>query len=112
RDEGHGFHRPLNNIAMFSQAEKFFAKYLGGRYQEGATPEVTARLKEITVDVKSVTVPKKVEASAGAPKPANDLTAGISSYKASISVQGQTIPITTTTEIKENGATWIATEPS
>jgi dipeptidyl aminopeptidase/acylaminoacyl peptidase len=109
-DEGHGFHRPVNNMAMFSQAEKFFAKYLGGRYQESATPEVTARLKEITVDVKSVTLPKKVEASAGAPKPANDLTAGISSYKASIAVQGQTIPLTTTTEIKEDGGNWIATE--
>ncbi|HYW73293.1 MAG TPA: S9 family peptidase, partial [Pyrinomonadaceae bacterium] len=58
-DEGHGFARPVNNMAMFSQAEKFFAKYLGGRYQEGATPEVAARLKEITVDVKTVKVTKK-----------------------------------------------------
>jgi hypothetical protein len=109
-DEGHGFHRPVNNMAMFSQAEKFFAKYLGGRFQEGATPEVSARLKEITVDVKGVTLPKKVEASAGAPKPASDLTAGSSSYKASIAVQDQTIPLTTTTEIKDDGANWIATE--
>ena len=109
-DEGHGFHRPVNNMAMFSQAEKFFAKYLGGRYQEGATPEVAARLKEITVDVKTVTLPKKVEAAATAPKPVTDLSAGVSSYKATIAVQGQTIPITTTTEIKEDGANWIATE--
>jgi dipeptidyl aminopeptidase/acylaminoacyl peptidase len=109
-DEGHGFHRPVNNMAMFSQAEKFFAKYLGGRYQESATPEVAARLKEITVDVKSVATPKKVEAVAGAPKPSSDLVAGISSYKASISLQGQTIPLTTTTEIKEVGGNWIATE--
>jgi hypothetical protein len=104
-DEGHGFHRPVNNMAMFSQAEKFFAKYLGGRFQEGATPEVAGRLKEITVDVKTVTLPKKVDAAAGTPKPAMDLSAGTSSYKASSSVQGQTIPITTTTEIKEDGRT-------
>ena len=109
-DEGHGFHRPVNNMAMFSQAEKFFAKYLGGRYQEGGTPEVLARLKEITVDVKTVTLPKKVDAVAGTPKPATDLMPGTESYKASLSVQGQTIPITTTTEIKEDGANWIATE--
>jgi hypothetical protein len=109
-DEGHGFQRPVNNMAMFSQAEKFFAKYLGGRYQESATPEVAARLKEITVDVKSVTLPKKVEGSVGAPKPANDLIAGTSSYKASIAVQGTTIPITTITEIKEDGGNWVATE--
>ena len=109
-DEGHGFHRPVNNMAMFSQAEKFFAKYLGGRYQETATPEVAARLKEITVDVKTVTMPKKVEATASAPKPATDLNALVSNYKATLAVQGQTIPLTTTTEIKEDGGTWVATE--
>ena len=30
-DEGHGFARPVNNMAMFASAEKFLAKYLGGR---------------------------------------------------------------------------------
>jgi len=109
-DEGHGFHRPVNNMAMFSQAEKFFARYLGGRYQEGATTEVAQRLKEITVDVKSVTLPKKVEVAEGAPKPAVDLKAGMFNYKATIVAGPQTIPITTTTEIKEDGNNWIATE--
>ena len=55
-DEGHGFARPVNNMAMFAAAEKFFAKYLGGRYQETATPEVSKRLTEITVDPKTVVV--------------------------------------------------------
>jgi len=41
---------------MFAAAEKFFAKYLGGRYQETATPEVSKRLTEITVDPKTVVV--------------------------------------------------------
>jgi len=109
-DEGHGFQRPVNNMAMFSQAERFFARYLGGRYQEGATPEVTARLKEITVDVKSVTVAKKVEATTDAPKPAVDLSAGVTKYKANIAAGNQNIPITTTTEIKEDGGSWVATE--
>ena len=57
-DEGHGFARPVNNMAMFASAEKFLAKYLGGRYQESMTPEVSQRLKEINVDVKTVTLPK------------------------------------------------------
>jgi dipeptidyl aminopeptidase/acylaminoacyl peptidase len=109
-DEGHGFQRPVNNMAMFSEAEKFFAKYLGGRYQEGATPEVAQRLKEISVDVKTVTLPKKVEATTGAPKPAVDLSPGTSKYKATIVAGPQTIPLTTTTEIKEDGGSWIATE--
>jgi dipeptidyl aminopeptidase/acylaminoacyl peptidase len=60
-DEGHGFQRPVNNMAMIAAAEKFFAKHLGGRYQASATPEVEKRLREITVDLKTVVMPKKVE---------------------------------------------------
>ena len=110
-DEGHGFARPVNNMAMFATAEKFLAKHLGGRYQESMTPEVTARLKEITVDVKTVTLPKKVEAiAAGVPKPEKDLQAGTSNYKASIALGGQSIPLTMKTEIKEDGGAWVVTE--
>jgi dipeptidyl aminopeptidase/acylaminoacyl peptidase len=57
-DEGHGFARPVNNMAMFAASEKFFAKYLGGRYQESMTPEVAKRLTELTVDPRSVSVTK------------------------------------------------------
>jgi hypothetical protein len=53
-DEGHGFARPINNLALFAAVEKFLAQHLGGRYQEGGSPESVARLKEITVDPKSV----------------------------------------------------------
>ena len=51
-DEGHGFARPVNNMAMLAEAEKFLATYLGGRYQQSMTPEVEKRLSEIKVDVK------------------------------------------------------------
>ncbi len=53
-DEGHGFARPVNNMAAFAAIEAFFAKHLGGRFQEGGTPEVVQRLREITVDPKTV----------------------------------------------------------
>ena len=111
-DEGHGFARPVNNMAMFATAEKFLAKHLGGRYQESMTPEVATRLKEITVDVKTVTLPKKAEGTvaAGAPKPAKDLQAGTSNYKASVAFGGQSIPITIKTEIKEENGVWVVTE--
>jgi dipeptidyl aminopeptidase/acylaminoacyl peptidase len=111
-DEGHGFARPVNNMAMFATAEKFFAKFLKGRYQEDMKPEVATRQKEITVDVKTVTLPKKIEAAAGAPKPITDLSAGTFNYKASIAAGPQTIQLTTTTEIKEEGGNWVATETS
>lgn len=110
-DEGHGFVRPVNNMAMFASAEKFLAKYLGGRYQESMTPEVGARLKEITVDVKTVSLPKKTEVvSASAPKPAADLHAGTTNYKASIAMGAQSMQLTVKVEIKDAGASWTVNE--
>jgi dipeptidyl aminopeptidase/acylaminoacyl peptidase len=111
-DEGHGFQRPVNNMAMFATTEKFLAKYLGGRYQETMTPEVSQRLKEITVDVKTVTMPKKMEAAAAAvaPKPTMDLHSGVSNYNASIAFGGQNIPLTAKVETKEENGAWLVTE--
>ena len=59
-DEGHGFARPINNMAYLAASEKFIAKHLGGRYQESMKPEVEKRLKEITVDIKTVQKPNTV----------------------------------------------------
>jgi dipeptidyl aminopeptidase/acylaminoacyl peptidase len=110
-DEGHGFQRPINNMAMIAASEKFLAKHLGGRFQETMTPEVATRLKEITVDVKTVELKKKVEASAvSAPKPASELRPGTLNYKASIEVGGQTIPLSVTNEVKEENGAWVVTE--
>jgi dipeptidyl aminopeptidase/acylaminoacyl peptidase len=110
-DEGHGFARSINNMAMIAAAEKFLAKHLGGRYQEDMTPEVAQRLREITVDVKTVELAKKVTASAAnTPKPAVDLKAGTANYKASIEVGGQTIPFTVTSAIKDENGAWVITE--
>lgn len=57
-DEGHGFARPLNNMAFVAAMEKFFAEHLGGRYQESMTDEVAQRLEEIRVDVSTVELPE------------------------------------------------------
>jgi dipeptidyl aminopeptidase/acylaminoacyl peptidase len=110
-DEGHGFQRPVNNMAMFASAEKFLAKHLGGRYQESMTPEVATRLGEINVDVKTVEKPSRVAANAvTVPKPATDLKPGTASYKASIDMGGQSIPMTITREVKEEGGKWVITD--
>lgn len=106
-DEGHGFARPVNNMATVAASEKFLAKHLGGRHQEGATAEVAARLKEITVDVKTVEKPKRIDAaSVGLPKPATDLRPGKSSYQGKIEFGGQAMSFNSTTEIKEDGGAW------
>jgi dipeptidyl aminopeptidase/acylaminoacyl peptidase len=110
-DEGHGFARPVNNMASIMATEKFFAKYLGGRAQEGGTPEVVARLKEVTVDPKTVVLAKKVDANAvGLPKAAVDLQPGTFKYKATIEAGGQTIPLSVSTTIAEDGGGWTATD--
>jgi dipeptidyl aminopeptidase/acylaminoacyl peptidase len=62
-DEGHVFAKPVNNMAMFMAVEKFFAKYIGGRYRDDATPEVAARLAEIRVDPKTLSGEHTTKAS-------------------------------------------------
>ncbi len=106
-DEGHGFARPVNNMAMFAASEAFLAKHIGGRFQEGGTPEVVARLKEITVDPKTVVLTKKVDTAAvGAPKPVSGLTAGTYKYAGAIQAGGQTIPVTGVTVVTEEPTTY------
>jgi dienelactone hydrolase len=110
-DEGHGFARPVNSMAMFAATEKFLAHFLGGRYQEGGTPEVMARLKEITVDPKTVVLAKKVDASAvGVPVLAFPLQPGAYQYKASLQMGAQNIPLNYSTTIREEDGAWKATD--
>jgi dipeptidyl aminopeptidase/acylaminoacyl peptidase len=57
-DEGHGFARPINNLALHMAEEKFLAEHLGGRFQAGGTPEEVTQLKEIMVNPRSIVSPK------------------------------------------------------
>jgi dipeptidyl aminopeptidase/acylaminoacyl peptidase len=110
-DEGHGFARPVNNMASIMATEIFLAKYLGGRAQEDGTPEVTARLKEVTVDPKTVALAKKVNASSvSVPKVARDLEAGTYKYQAKIEAGGQKIALNVSTAIADDGGAWTVTD--
>ena len=110
-DEGHGFARPVNNLALFMASEKFFAAHLGGRNQEGGTPEEVARLKEITVDPKTVVLAKKIDAGTiGAPKPATDLQAGTYNYQVKIEMGGQQVNMKLSTVIQDGAGSWTATD--
>jgi dipeptidyl aminopeptidase/acylaminoacyl peptidase len=110
-DEGHGFARPVNNMAGFATIEVFLAKHLGGRAQTTMTPEVGTRLKEITVDPKTVVLTKKVDTAAvGTPKPAVDLAPSTANFKATIAVNGQTIPMDITSTVKDDNGAWVASE--
>jgi hypothetical protein len=70
-----------------------------------------ARLKEVTVDAKTVVLAKKVDASSvSAPKTARDLEAGTYKYQAKIEVGGQQVALSVSTTIAEDGGSWIATD--
>jgi dipeptidyl aminopeptidase/acylaminoacyl peptidase len=110
-DEGHGFARPVNNLALFMASEKFLALHLGGKYQEGGSAEEVARLKEITVDPRTVVLAKKVDAGTiGAPKPAMDLQAGTYNYQVKIEMSGQQMNLKISTAIQDGAGSWTATD--
>jgi hypothetical protein len=109
-DEGHGFARPINNLVLYTSAERFLAKHLGGRYQESMTPAITARMADLTVDPKTVVMVKKVEVAPSAPKPSSELTPGTATYKARIEAGGQSIPMDITRTVKEVNGAWVVSE--
>jgi hypothetical protein len=110
-DEGHGFARPINNLALFMASEKFFAQHLGGRYPEGGTSEEVARLKEITVDPKTIVLTKKIDAGTiGAPKPATALRLAPTTIQVKIEINGQQMNMKLSTAIQDGAGSWTATD--
>jgi dienelactone hydrolase len=110
-DEGHGFARPVNNMALMMAAEKFLAKHLGGRYQEGGSPEVVARLGELTVDPAAVVLAPKIDpSSVGVPEVVATLEPGTYRYHAVIDIGGQQLALIMTTEVHEDEAGYQVTE--
>ena len=53
-DEGHGFAKPVNRMAMYAEIEAFLADRIGGRYQKQMPEDVASRLEELRVDVSKV----------------------------------------------------------
>src|SRR6202451_372570 len=89
-DEGHGFAKPVNNLAMYMAVEKFLARHLGGRNQEGGSAESVARLQEITVDPTTVVLSQIVDSSAvGVPEVVAELKPGTYRYDATLAMGGQ-----------------------
>lgn len=108
-DEGHGYAKPVNNMAMCAEIEKFLSEVIGGRYQKDMPDDVAKRLKELTVDINTVTYTpaEKVETASVLPKISNDLKAGTTNYGIVLEVQGQTLPMEMTRTISKSGANWI-----
>jgi hypothetical protein len=109
-DEGHSFARPINNLAMIAAVEKFLAKHLGGRFQESMTPDVEKRLKEITVDPSTVTLPSMPAPSASLPSLAAPPSTLPHSFKARIEAGPQSIALQMKSVIEQTPEGWRATD--
>ena len=99
-DEGHGFARPINNLSLYTEAEKFFGKYLSGRFQESMTPEVAKRITELTIDPKTVVLkPAGAPAASPAAAPGVDISG---KWTLAVDAGGQIIEVVL--ELKQNPA--------
>lgn len=108
-DEGHGFARPVNNMAFVAAMEKFFGKHIGGRFQSEMPKEISKRLKEITVDVNKVELPAEMEANTlfdVPPTPIQGLKPTKDNYKVTIDLAGQVMNMDLTTTIEDAGDSW------
>jgi dipeptidyl aminopeptidase/acylaminoacyl peptidase len=109
-DEGHGFARPINNLVLFTAAEKFLARHLGGRYEQSMSPSITERMAVLSVDPKKVVLAKKTEVQSSAPKPSAQLTPGTASYKVVLQAGPQSIPMDVTRVVKDSAGSWLVNE--
>lgn len=111
-DEGHGFAKPVNRMAMYAETEKFLADILGGRYQAEMPEDVANRLEELRVDVATVTYSpaEKVEVSEELPAINSDLKAQELNYDVKMAVQGQELSMTLNRKVAKDGNNWVITE--
>jgi dipeptidyl aminopeptidase/acylaminoacyl peptidase len=103
-DEGHGFRRPENNMAMYAAIEKFLALHLGGRYQPDMPDNIAKRLKEITVDPATVVLAKALTAEElqnDRPTPIHPLVVGTHKYAATMKMGPQEMKMDIVEEVSE-----------
>jgi dipeptidyl aminopeptidase/acylaminoacyl peptidase len=108
-DEGHGFAKPVNQMAMYAEVERFLASKLGGRYQTEMPSDVAKRLGELRVDISKVTYndPKQMKVSESLPPVKTLPKEGMEAWDVTLSVQGQTIPMTSQRSVRRDGDNWV-----
>ena len=113
-DEGHGFAKPTNRMAMYAEVEQFLSEKIGGRYQKEMPDDVAQRLEELRVDISSVsyTPADAVSTASALPPIENKFAEGVQTWKVNIAVQGQNIPMTSKRTVKKDADTWVITDES
>lgn len=110
-DEGHGFAKPVNKMAMYAEIERFLADKLGGRFQEDMPADVGKRLAELRVKIDEVTyvAPTDVQVAEKLPKLSPKLSEGTESWNVTLAVQGQEMQLSMQTTTKREGDGWLIT---
>lgn len=110
-DEGHGYARRENRVAMIAKIEEFLAPRLGGRYQQSMAPEIAKRLAALTVKVDTLTAPATAAEPEGEEKPAAmppfsgaAMQPVTLRYAQKVPVRGQTVEAATTRTVA--AASW------
>jgi len=113
-DEGHGFRKPLNSMAMYAKVEEFLAEHLGGEYQKDMPDDVAETLKSLTVNIDEVEIKEKeaVAALESLPEIKYDWKEKTIDYDMLIEVQGQKIPMTMKRTIVQDEDNWMVTDES
>ena len=109
-DEGHGFARPVNNMALFAAAEGFFAKHLGGRHQPDMPAEVGAPEGDHGRPQDRRAGQEGGPGRRGRAEARRRPGPGTASYQATMVAGGQTQQMSVTRSIKDEGGTWVVTE--
>lgn len=111
-DEGHGFAKPDNRMAMFAEVERFLAEAIGGRFQEDMPENIAEKLNEIRVDIDLVTLEEIEEISLS--KTLLTLYPNLKEtslkYKMAIEVQGKEMEMEMNRKIAKEDGNWIITD--
>lgn len=113
-DEGHGFRKPVNRMAMYAEVERFLADVIGGRFQEDMPDDVEQRLEELRVDISTVTYEPKGTVTLATELPAltPNVHEGVYNYDFVLEVQGQKMEGDMVRSISKQEGKWLVKDVS
>jgi dienelactone hydrolase len=111
-DEGHGFAKPVNRMAMYAEVERFLADKLGGRYQADMPDDVAQRLKELRVQIEAVTYTSasNVKAAESLPEVRYQFVEATENWDVTIEAPGRSLPLQMKRNYKQEGNSIIITD--
>lgn len=111
-DEGHGFAKPDNRMAMYAEVEQFLAEVIGGRYQEDMPDNIAETLEKLRVDIDVVTLeePEEVTLADALPALNPKLEETTLKYEMFMEVQGKEMDMKMERKIAKEGNNWTITD--